>query len=160
MKYPGPMTLTATMLIALTMPTLAQANTSQPGNCAVYAEELSKAVKADDRVTGEAESEAVETLDTYGSLLRQIVADGMEQTYAQSKAFGWDKAKVDAMMAENESAIRTGFYSSTMEKDRVYTDHLMTIMECTQNTAKQGKLGPADVDKMSKRLTAVLNLIR
>ena len=155
-----PLLFASTFLITAALPALAFANTNQPGNCAVYAEELSKAVSADDRITGATESEAVETLDKYGAHLRSVVADGMEQTYAQSKAFGWDKAKVDAMMEENETAIRKGFYTTSMEKDRVYTDHLMAVMQCTQNSAQQGHVAAADVDTMSTRLTAVMNVIR
>ncbi|MEL7232588.1 MAG: hypothetical protein AAGJ85_08780, partial [Pseudomonadota bacterium] len=119
-----------------------------------------KAVSADDRITDATESEAVETLDAYGATLRGVVADGMEQTYAQSKAFGWDKAKVDAMIAENETAIRKGFYTPTMEEGRVYTDHLMAVMQCTQISAQQGHVAAEDVDTMSTRLTAVMNVIR
>ncbi len=155
-----PLLFTSAFLITAALPAFASANTNQPGNCAIYAEELSKAVSADDRLTGETESEAVETLDAYGTTLRGVVADGMEQTYAQSKAFGWDKAKVDAMIAENETAIRKGFYTPTMDRGRVYTDHLMAVMQCTQISAQQGHVAAADVDTMSTRLTAVMNVIR
>ena len=152
--------LAALLAATTTTPALAQNKTGQPINCAVYAEELSKTIEADERVTGTAEFAAVESLDKLGAHLRKVVAAGMEDTYRQSAAFGWDKATVDAKMAEGEAAVRAGFVGQTMEPGKVYTDHLLVINECGKTMMRQGHLGQADVDKLGKRMNAVYMQIR
>lgn len=42
---------------------------------------------------------AVTAFETFGAAQRKVMADDMDKTYADSAAFGWDKAKVDAMIA-------------------------------------------------------------
>ena len=150
----------AALLAATSAPALAQGKSGQPANCAIYAEELSKTIAADARVSGQAEAEAVETLDKLGAHLRKVVAAGMENTYRQSAAFGWDKATVDKKMAEGEAAIRAGFVGQTMKPDTVYTDHLLVINECGKTMMRQGHLGQADVDKLGARMNAVYMQIR
>ena len=151
--------LLSAALIAAT-PLAAHATTDKPANCAVYAEELSKAVKADARVTGAAQSEAVETLDKMAAYMRKLTADSMEQTYEMSAAFGWDRAEVDRKFKEGEAAIRDGFHTATMDTDKVYTDHLLVINDCGKQMMRQGKLGQADVEKLGARMNAVYMAIR
>ena len=152
--------LSAALVAASPLAAHAMGATDKPANCAVYAEELSKTVKRDSRVSGTAEAEAVETLDKLAAYMRKLTADDMENTYKQSAAFGWDKATVDAKIKEGEDAIRAGFHTSTMDSDKVYTDHLLVINACGKSMMQKGKLGPADVEKLGGRMNAVYTAIR
>ena len=146
---------------ALILPSAAQANRGyKPANCAIYAELAADTIKADSRVTGTAESEAVDSLGKYAAHLSGIVEAGMADTYAQSAAFGYDKAKVDQMIAEGEAALRAGFHTSTMDGDKVYTDHLLALNSCAEGSQRAGHLGAADVQKLGARLNAVYMAIR
>ena len=153
-----------TAALAVTFPTtaLAQASgiTDQPGNCAIYAEMLSKTVSADTRVTGTTETDAVETLDKFAAYLNGMVEASMADTYRQAAAYGMDKAAVDRQMEAGEQAIRAGFTGPTMEPNKVYTDHILTIVDCTEKSARRGELGAADVQKMNTRMNAVFMAIR
>ena len=150
----------AALTVVYAAPALAQGKSSQPANCAIYAEELSKTIKADGRVSGTAESEAVESLDKLAAHLNKVVADGMAGTYKQAAAFGMDKASVDAQMKAGTDAIRAGFTGQTMEAGKVYTDHLLVMNECGTNMMRAGHLGQADVDKLGARMNAVYVQIR
>lgn len=151
----------AALLTALPLTAQAVGKTEQPANCAIYAEELSKTIKADSRVSGTAQAEAVESLDKFAAYLRSLVAADMDKSYAQAKAYyGWDKATVDAKMKEGEAAARAGFVGQGMEPGMVYADHLLAINSCGKNMMQQGKLGQADVDKLATRMNAVYVAIR
>lgn len=153
--------LAAAISALLTTTASAQASrlTGQPGNCAIYAEMLAKTIKADSRVTGTAESEAVETLGKFEAYLNSLVEAGMADTYKQAAAYGMDKAAVDQRMAAGQKAIRDGFTGQTMEPNKVYTDHLLAINECAEKAMRRGELGQGDVDKLSLRMNNVFRLI-
>ena len=113
----------------------------KPGNCAVYAEMTAATVRKDSRLD-KAESKSIaEALDSYAKAQRDIVERDMPKTYEQSKAFGWDKAKVDAQIKAGEDAIRAGFRTSTMEKDKVYMDHVMAVYNCANAAKSEAELG-------------------
>ena len=153
--------LAALIVANAALPMTAHANRGyQPGNCAIYAEMAAKTIKADDRVTGTAKSEAVDSLTKYSKHLNGVVKAGMADTYAQSAAFGYDKAKVDQMMAEGEKAIRAGFTTGTMDKNRIYADHLLALNNCAKGSQRAGHLGAADVQKLGGRLDNVYKAIR
>jgi hypothetical protein len=119
----------------------AQSATAKPGNCAVWSEEAAKTVRADARFDAALKTEVASALDTFAKAQRKIMADGMAKTYADSKTFGWDKAKVDEMIAKNETAMRKGFRTSTMEENKLYMDHLMAINNCIQANPSDSQYG-------------------
>lgn len=119
----------------------ATADATKPGNCAVWSEEAAKTVAADARFDDALQTEVVGALEGFAKAQRKIMADGMAQTYADSKAFGWDKAKVDEMIAQNEDMMRKGFRTSTMEPNKLYMDHLMSINGCIQANPKDSQYG-------------------
>jgi len=114
---------------------------AKPGNCAIWLEEAAKTVDADARFEGAVETEVINAFETFAAAQNKIVKDGMAQTYADSKAFGWDKAKVDAMMADNEAAMRKGFRTSTMDADKLYMDHIMAINSCAETNKQDAQFG-------------------
>lgn len=122
-------------------PALAQSAEAKPGNCAVWAEESSKIVQVDERFDTDLQSSVVEALDTFAGAQRQIMADGMAQTYADSAAFGWDEAKVDAMIAQNEELMRQRFTSPAMEPGKLYMDHIMQLNTCVQANTQNSQYG-------------------
>lgn len=123
---------------ALILPAMAQA---KPGNCAIWLEEAAKTVEADARFTGDTKTEVVTAFTTFGKTQRKIMQDGMEQTYEDSAAFGWDKAKVDQMMADAEAGTRKNFYSPTMEAGKLYMDHIMLINGCAEANKQDAQFG-------------------
>ena len=131
---------------ALSLPALAQAAQAKPGNCAIWLEEAAKTVEADARFTGDTKSEVVTAFETFGKAQHKIMMDGMDKTYADSAAFGWDKAKVDQMIAENEKAIRAGFHTATMEPGKLYMDHILAINNCAQANAQDSQFGMKRTD--------------
>ena len=136
----------------------AQSAEAKPGNCAVWAEESSKIVQADSRFGSDLHSAMVTALDTFASAQRQIVADGMAKTYADSAAFGWDEAKVDAMIAQNDDIMRQRFTSPTMEPGKLYMDHLMHLNACVQANTQDSQYGMSRqdfIDTMSQAIGIV-----
>ncbi|MEM8617981.1 MAG: hypothetical protein AAGF20_13735 [Pseudomonadota bacterium] len=123
------------------VPAMAQAVTAKPGNCAIWLEEASKTVAADGRFTGVTKTEIVGAFDSFAKAQRQIVADGMDKTYADSAAFGWDKAKVDQMIAQNEAQVRAGFKTATMEDGRLYMDHILAVNNCAEANKMDSQFG-------------------
>ena len=153
--------LAALILANAALPVTAHANRGyNPGNCAVYADMAAKTVKADARITGSTKTDMIQALDTYSDHLDGVVEAGMDKTYAESAAWGWDKAKVDQMMVDGEKAIRAGFHTSTMEKDKVYTDHLLALENCAKQSAMAGDLSRDDANTMGGLLGDVFNMIR
>ncbi|MGB3456597.1 MAG: hypothetical protein WBG08_06620 [Litorimonas sp.] len=151
----------ALALAIAAVPALAQANrNATAGNCAIQTEMLADLIQADVRVTGTAESEAVDTLTKFSNHLANIVEAGMEETYKKSAAFGYDKATVDAQMKASMDGLRAGFITSTMEPNQVYMDHLLAANACGEQAMKRGELGQADVEKLSARMNAVYMMIR
>ena len=128
----------AILAMGAASPALAQA---KPGNCAIYAEMTADTVRKDKRIKGAEAASIAEALDTYAEAQRAIVERDMPQTYAQSKAFGWDKATVDKKIKEGEDALRAGFRTPTMEADKVYMDHVMAVYNCANAAKSPDELG-------------------
>lgn len=131
---------------AFSLPALAQAAQAKPGNCAIWLEEAAKTVEADARFTGDTKSEVVTAFETFGKAQHKIMMDGMDKTYADSAAFGWDKAKVDQMIAENEKTIRAGFRTATMEPGKLYMDHILAINNCAKANSQDSQFGMKRTD--------------
>lgn len=137
--------LTAALLIgAITaMPATARNANAKPGNCAILAEMAAKTVKKDKRFKGH--KDIAPALTKFSEAQNAKMQAGMEDTYAQSAAFGWDKAKVDKMIKDQQKAMRAGFFTSTMEK-KIYMEHVISIHTCAQAQTSADDLGQsADV---------------
>ncbi|MEO1642304.1 MAG: hypothetical protein AAFR74_03140 [Pseudomonadota bacterium] len=146
--------------VALSLPALAQAATAaKPGNCAVWLEEAAKTVEADARFTGETKTEVVTAFETFGKAQRKIMMDGMDKTYADSAAFGYDKATVDKMIAQNEDAMRAGFRTATMEPGKLYMDHILAVNNCAEFNKLDSQFGMSR-DAFIATLTKAYNIVR
>ena len=142
--------ISAALLAATTSITAqAQGAASKPGNCAIYAELSAQTVKKDARFDGH--DEIAPALMKFAAAQSAKLEASMEETYATSKAFGWDKAKVDAMIKENDAAIRAGFFTSTMEKSKLYMDHVQAVYNCGS-----AQTVPSDLGQSPDDFTAVL----
>lgn len=131
---------TAIILSAATQ-TVSFANAAKPGNCAVILEEAAKIIDADGRFIGALEIEAIEAFENFAQAQRVLLSDSMAKTYADSKAFGWDKAKVDEMMSMNEAAVRKGFKTSTMKDGTLYMDHILAVNNCAEVNKQDAQFG-------------------
>lgn len=139
--------LATTATIAFATAAHGQAATAaKPGNCAIWLEEASKTVATDARFESEMRAEIVAALDTFAAAQNSAMEDQMPQTYKDAEAYGWDKAKVDQMIAENETALRAGFRTPTMAPDTLYMDHLMAINGCIQANTEDSQFGMPRAD--------------
>jgi len=82
----------------------AAAQGAKPGNCAILAEMSAKTVKKDSRFKDH--KDIAPALMKFAEAQEAKMKAGMADTYKQSEAFGWDKAKVDKMMKDNEQWLR------------------------------------------------------
>lgn len=146
-------------LTAAAQPAFAQGAEKMAGNCAVYLDEMAKTIDADVRFTGDLEKRAVKAMKTFSKAQQDMVDANMAQTYRDSEAFGWDKAKVDAMMKAQSDAVRAGFQTSTMEDDRVYMDHVMAVNNCAEINKADAGFGQSR-DAFIEILTEVFQLVR
>jgi len=151
--------LSLTSIAIAAAPAMAQAVKAKPGNCAIWLEEASKTVAADTRFEGETKTEVKDAFDRFAKAQRKIVADGMAKTYADSKAFGWDKSKVDEMMVANEVAVRKGFKTSTMEDGKLYMDHILAINNCAEANPLDSQYGMSR-EAFVAALTKAYNIVR
>jgi len=149
--------LTAALMATMAAPAFAQ--TAKPGNCAIVLEEAAKTIDADPRFTGKLEKDAIKAFNTFAKAQAKLVKDGMAKTYADSKAFGWDKAKVDQMMAANEAAMRKGFKTSTMEDGKLYMDHILAVNSCAEVNKQDAQFGQSR-DGFIATLTEVYNTLQ
>jgi len=127
----------------------AAAQGAKPGNCAILAEMSAKTVKKDSRFKDH--KDIAPSLMKFAEAQNAKMKAGMTDTYKQSKAFGWDKAKVDKMMKDNDAAMRKGFVTSTMEKNKLYMDHVQAVYGCA--TAQKT---PTDLGQSADAMMATL----
>lgn len=127
----------------------AQNATTKPGNCAIYAEMSAQTVKKDARFKGH--DEIAPALMKFSKAQSAKLEASMAETYANSKAFGWDKAKVDAMIIANQEAVHAGFFTATMDTSKLYMDHVQAIYACGS-----AQTVPADLGQSPEVFTAVL----
>jgi hypothetical protein len=150
--------LLSALMASVASPAFSQA-AAKPGNCAVVLEEAAKTVDADARFDGQLEKDAIKAFETFAKAQRKIVKDGMAKTYADSKAFGWDKAKVDQMMTMNEDAVRKGFKTSTMEDGTLYMNHIIAVNNCAEAKKQDAQFGQSR-DGFVATLTEVFNRLQ
>jgi len=122
---------------------------AKPGNCAILAEMSAETVKKDNRFDDH--KDIAPSLMKFADAQNAKLEASMADTYKASKAFGWDKAKVDQMMKQNDAAMRKGFFTSTMDKNKLYMDHVQAVHGCA-NAQKS----PADLGQSPEALLATL----
>ena len=149
MKHLIPTTLT--LFLAASMPLTASAE-AKPGNCAILAEMSAQTVKKDARFKDL--TDIAPSLMKFADAQTAKMEAGMEDTYKQSKAFGWDKAKVDKMMADNDAAMRKGFFTATMDKNKLYMDHVQAVYGCAA-----AQKSPADLGQSPDAMQATLKIM-
>ena len=117
----------------------AQSATDKPGNCAIYAEMSAKTIEVDSRFDGH--DDIPKSLMKLADAQWKKKEAGMAGVYEASKAFGWNKDKVDQLIEEGEAGVRAGFFTSTMDKSKLYMDHVIAVYTCGQAQTKPEELG-------------------
>lgn len=123
---------------ALATPALAQ---EKPGNCAVWSEMSAQTIKRDARTKGPERAVVVDALTTYSNAQKKMADAQMAQSYEQGKAFGYSKEKMDELTATATEAMRQGFHTRTMDKDKIYMDHVVAVNNCVQGAKSVEELG-------------------
>ena len=157
MKYLLATTLTLTLTALSTLPALANAG-PKPGNCAILAEMSAKTVKKDKRFKDQ--KDIAPSLMKFADAQNAKMKAGMAETYKASKAYGWDKAKVDKMMKDNDAVMRKGFYTSTMDKDKLYMDHVQAVYGCAQAQKTPTDLGQSPEAMMTTLKTMAETVVK
>lgn len=121
------------------MPASARNAHAKPGNCAILADMAAQTVNKDKRFKGH--KDIAPALSKFSKAQDAKMKAGMADTYQASKAFGWDKAKVDQMMKDNEKAIRAGFFTSTMDTQKIYMEHVQSVYACANAQTSADDLG-------------------
>ncbi|WP_298915799.1 hypothetical protein [uncultured Algimonas sp.] len=146
--------LTALLAATTAISAEAQVASNVAGNCAISLDVIADIIDADPRFDGALEKNAIRDFRTFSAAQQAIVDAGMAQSYKDSEAFGWDKAKVDEMVAANNKAIREGMVTSTMEEGRLYMDHVMKVNNCAEANKTDAGFGMSR-DGFVETLTAV-----
>jgi len=128
-------------------PVMAYGNINEAGNCAIYAEMSAQTVKKDNRFDGH--DDVAPALTKFATAQSAKMDANMADTYAQSAAFGWDKAKVDEMIKSGQDNVRAGFFTPTMDTSKLYMDHVQVVYACMQ-------AHPSDLGQSSEALGAVI----
>ena len=149
MKFNLFLTAALALTAAISLPSHAQNSEAKAGNCAILAELSAQTVEKDSRFDGH--DDIAPALIKFAEAQSAKLEAGMEETYAASKAYGWDKAKVDSIMAETDAAMRAGFFTSTMDKSKLYMDHVMALHGCGS-----AQTDPADLGQSPEAFMAVL----
>lgn len=144
MKYLICTAMTLTLATAVSLPSSAQSASAKPGNCAILAEMSAQTVKKDERF--KEHKNIAPSLMKFSKAQTAKLEAGMADTYKASKAFGWDKAKVDKMMKDTDAAMRKGFFTSTMDKNKLYMDHVQAVYACANAQTKPADLGQSPED--------------
>lgn len=123
---------------AFATPALAQ---QKPGNCALWSEMSAETIKRDARTKGPQRAVVVDALMTYSDAQAKIAEAGMAQSYEQGKAFGYTKEKMDELTATTMAAMRKGFHTSTMDKNKIYMDHVVAVNNCALGAKSEAEFG-------------------
>ncbi|MGJ8560246.1 MAG: hypothetical protein ACSHX3_08425 [Litorimonas sp.] len=131
---------------ALATPALAQ---QKPGNCALWNEMAADTIKRDVRTRGPQRAVVVKALTQYSDAQTKLVEAGMAQSYEQGKAFGYTKEKMDELTATTMAAMRKGFHTSTMDKDKIYMDHVVAVNNCALGAKSEAEFGQSKESMIS-----------
>lgn len=130
------------LIIAATSALATSAHAQQkPGNCAIWSEMAADTIKRDVRTEGPQRAIVVKSLTTYSEAQARIVEAGMAQSYEQGKAFGYSKEKMDELTATTAAALRKGFHTSTMDKNKIYMDHVVAVNNCALGAKSEAEFG-------------------
>jgi len=142
-------TAAITLAAALSFTASSQSAGTKPGNCAIYAQMSAETVKEDSRFDDH--KDIALSLMKFADAQNAKLDASMAQTYKASKAYGWDKAKVDEMMEQTNAAMRKSFFTPTMDQNKLYMDHVQAVHACAtaQNT-------PADLGQSADAMLATL----
>lgn len=124
--------------VALATPAFAQ---QKPGNCALWSELSADTIKRDARTKGLERKTVVKALTTYSAAQQALADAGMAQSYEQGKAFGYTKEKMDELTATTMAAMRQGFHTSTMDKNKLYMDHVVAVNNCALGAKSEAEFG-------------------
>jgi len=149
MKLITPIAFLLVVNLAIATPAAGQTADTKPGNCAIWAKMSAETVESDNRFEGH--DNIAPSLLAFADAQTAKMEAGMAETYAASKAFGWDKAKVDNMIASQNATLRAGFFTSTMDKSKLYMDHVQAVYQCGNAQAN-----PADLGQSPEAFTATL----
>jgi len=125
-------------LTAFAAPALAQ---QKPGNCSLYAELSAETIERDARTAGPERAVVVEAFNTYADAQAALAEAGMAESYERGKAFGYSKEKMDELTLAAMTAMRDGFHTSTMDKNKIYMDHVVILNGCVQGAKSADELG-------------------
>lgn len=139
MKYFITSSITLILAAATSLSVTAQSASAKPGNCAILAEMTAQTIKKDSRFKDN--KDLASSMMKFAKAQSSKLELGMEETYKASEAFGWDKAKVDKMMKDTDDAMRKGFFTSTMDKNKLYMDHVQAVYSCANAQTKPEDLG-------------------
>lgn len=123
---------------AFATPALAQ---QKPGNCALWSEMSAETIKRDARTEGPQRAVVIDALMTYSDAQTKLAEAGMAESYEQGKAFGYTKEKMDELTATTMAAMRDGFHTSTMDKDKIYMDHVVAVNNCALGAKSEAEFG-------------------
>jgi hypothetical protein len=124
---------------ALASPALAQQQ--KPGNCALYGELSAETIQRDARTAGPQRAVVVEAFNTYAEAQSRLADAEMENAYAQYASLGYSKDQVDNLIMTTMNSMRAGFHTSTMDKNKIYMDHVMLLNTCVQGAKSADELG-------------------
>jgi len=137
---------TSALMVGLTSPAFAQ---QKPGNCALYAEMSAETIERDDRTAGPQRAVVVEALNTYADAQTKLADAGMAANYEYGKAFGYSKEKMDELTLQTMNAMRDGFHSSTMDKNKIYMDHVVAVNNCALGAKSEAEFGQSKASIVS-----------
>lgn len=136
---------------------ISQTAEAKPGNCAIYAQMSAKTIKKDSRFKGQGNISRV--LVKFADAQTAKMKAGMADTYKLTKAYGWDKAKTDSMMKEGQAAVRASFFTSTMDKNKLYMEHVQAVYSCGQAQTTPADLGQSP-EAFTKALQKMAEIVR
>lgn len=132
--------------VAFATPALAQ---EKPANCALWSELSADTIKRDTRTKGPQRAVVVDALTKYSNAQAKLAEAGMAQNYQQGKAFGYTKEKLDELTATTLAAMRQGFHTSTMDKNKLYMDHVIIVNNCALGAKSEAEFGQSKAQMIS-----------
>ena len=135
----------------------AQSGGTKPGNCAIYAEMSADTVKKDARFNGH--DDIAPALMKFAAAQTAKMKAGMADTYAASKAYGYSRERVDELIEEQHAVVRASFFTSTMDKNKLYMDHVQAVHKCGQAQSSPTDLGQSP-EAFTKVLQTMAEIVR
>lgn len=106
-------------------------------------------IKRDVRTKGPQRAVVVKALNTYSEAQAKMADAAMAQSYEQGKAFGYTPEKIDELTAAATAAMRDGFHTSTMDKNKIYMDHVVAVNNCALGAKSESEFGQSKQSMIS-----------